>query len=149
MPLPPMQNSSQSFASHSLESMPVLKYGKRDQKRREVDLEINVSKRRTNATVSAATLGNGGDQYLYAATGSERRHSLVGAADVRGPPAKVVNIPDERMRPQSRDQPLTCSICTEDFGENDDIRVLPCSHIYHRYCIDPWLLGFGGTCPLW
>ena len=42
-----------------------------------------------------------------------------------------------------------CSICTECFQERENVRVLPCSHIFHRHCIDPWLLNFSGTCPLW
>lgn len=43
----------------------------------------------------------------------------------------------------------SCSICTEDFVDGDDIRRLPCDHIYHPRCIDPWLSGFAVTCPLW
>lgn len=133
--LPPMQSSSQDFTSHILESMPVVKYGKRNQEKlREVDLEINISKQLTSTTGSLTTLGNGGDQPV--------------AADVRGSTAEAVDILDERMRPESRNRPLTCSVCTEDFYESDDIRVLPCRHIYHRSCIDPWLLDFGGNCPL-
>jgi protein-arginine kinase activator protein McsA len=42
-----------------------------------------------------------------------------------------------------------CSICTEDFIDGEDIRLLNCAHIYHQRCIDPWLLNFAGTCPLW
>jgi hypothetical protein len=45
--------------------------------------------------------------------------------------------------------PRQCSICTEDFIENEKVRILPCRHLYHRRCIDPWLLNFAGTCPLW
>lgn len=43
----------------------------------------------------------------------------------------------------------SCSICTEDFVDGDDIRRLPCDHIFHPRCIDPWLCGFAVTCPLW
>ncbi|KAF2747342.1 hypothetical protein M011DRAFT_380965, partial [Sporormia fimetaria CBS 119925] len=41
-----------------------------------------------------------------------------------------------------------CSICTEDFEQGQDIRVLPCNHKYHPECVDPWLLNVSGTCPL-
>ncbi|KAJ0108983.1 hypothetical protein J7T55_005531 [Diaporthe amygdali] len=34
-----------------------------------------------------------------------------------------------------------CSICTEDFVDGDDIRRLPCDHIFHPRCIDPWLIA--------
>jgi len=50
---------------------------------------------------------------------------------------------------KSRQDSMTCSICTEDFVEGRNVRILPCHHIYHRRCIDPWLLDFAGTCPLW
>jgi hypothetical protein len=46
-------------------------------------------------------------------------------------------------------EPASCSICTEDFLDRENVRILPCDHIYHQRCIDPWLLGFAGTCPLW
>jgi hypothetical protein len=147
MALSTTQSSSQGFSSHTLESMPVVKYGKRHQENlQEIHLEMYVSKQRTSTTES---LGNVVHQHLHAATGSEGRHNLAGATDVRGATTEVVNIPDERMWPESSDQPLTCSICTEDFHENHDVRILPCSHIYHSCCIDPWLLDFGRNCPLW
>jgi hypothetical protein len=44
---------------------------------------------------------------------------------------------------------LGCSICTEDFEQGQDIRVLPCNHKFHPDCVDPWLLNVSGTCPLW
>ncbi|TKX20803.1 Ring finger domain-containing protein 5 [Elsinoe australis] len=41
-----------------------------------------------------------------------------------------------------------CSICTEDFEDGQDLRVLPCDHKFHPACVDPWLLNVSGTCPL-
>ena len=46
------------------------------------------------------------------------------------------------------DGSLGCSICTEDFNQGEDVRVLPCNHKYHPECVDPWLLNVSGTCPL-
>lgn len=42
-----------------------------------------------------------------------------------------------------------CPICTQPFIQDEYVRVLPCGHMHHRSCIDPWLLGFSGTCPVW
>ncbi|ELR06178.1 hypothetical protein GMDG_07833 [Pseudogymnoascus destructans 20631-21] len=42
----------------------------------------------------------------------------------------------------------SCSVCIESFVENENVRILPCSHIYHQRCIDPWLLNLSSTCPL-
>lgn len=43
----------------------------------------------------------------------------------------------------------TCPICTEDFVDGEDVRRLPCAHIFHPPCIDPWLSERAVTCPLW
>ncbi|XP_019855671.1 PREDICTED: RING finger protein 150-like [Amphimedon queenslandica] len=46
----------------------------------------------------------------------------------------------------SSDEP-TCAVCLENFKHNDIIRPLPCSHEFHKKCIDPWLES-KGNCPL-
>lgn len=59
------------------------------------------------------------------------------------------HIPSNRSQISPHDEASECPICTEEFRERENVRVLPCTHIYHRRCIDPWLLQFAGTCPLW
>ncbi|XP_028309016.1 RING finger protein 11a [Gouania willdenowi] len=39
-----------------------------------------------------------------------------------------------------------CVICMIDFEYGDPVRFLPCLHIYHVECIDPWLMR-SFTCP--
>ncbi|CAH1243940.1 RING finger protein 11-like isoform X2 [Branchiostoma floridae] len=39
-----------------------------------------------------------------------------------------------------------CVICMNDFVIGDPIRLLPCCHIYHKDCIDDWLMR-SFTCP--
>jgi len=34
----------------------------------------------------------------------------------------------------------TCTICLGDFKHNSKVRRLPCFHLFHRNCIDQWLL---------
>ncbi|KAG6978862.1 Receptor-like proteiny region, transmembrane domain- and RING domain-containing protein 2 [Fusarium oxysporum f. sp. conglutinans] len=41
-----------------------------------------------------------------------------------------------------------CSICTEDFQGGVEVRSLPCRHIFHPSCVDPWLLERSLFCPL-
>ncbi|KAI1610479.1 hypothetical protein EDD37DRAFT_18425 [Exophiala viscosa] len=41
-----------------------------------------------------------------------------------------------------------CPVCVETFLTNDDVRILPCGHIYHHRCVDRWLLRIAGTCPV-
>ncbi|KAM0680917.1 hypothetical protein GINT2_000699 [Glugoides intestinalis] len=40
-----------------------------------------------------------------------------------------------------------CSICFEDFVEEEEIRILDCGHYYHPKCIDRWLIGHTKRCP--
>ena len=39
-----------------------------------------------------------------------------------------------------------CAICIDTFRLTQEVRVLPCSHLFHRKCIDPWLLHPENTC---
>ncbi|KAJ3396322.1 hypothetical protein HDU92_003381 [Lobulomyces angularis] len=43
---------------------------------------------------------------------------------------------------------VKCCICLEDFKVNDRLRILSCDHVFHRNCVDIWLLDFSDTCPL-
>ncbi|ODN03504.1 E3 ubiquitin-protein ligase RNF13 [Orchesella cincta] len=40
-----------------------------------------------------------------------------------------------------------CSICLETFIVHDRVRILPCSHVFHQACLDPWLLKHRRKCP--
>lgn len=53
------------------------------------------------------------------------------------------NIPKE-----DREKCITCSICLENYKDDDKIRVLPCKHGFHPDCIDPWLEQYNYKCPL-
>ena len=35
----------------------------------------------------------------------------------------------------------SCRICLEDYENNDQLRRLGCMHLFHKDCIDPWLLS--------
>jgi hypothetical protein len=41
-----------------------------------------------------------------------------------------------------------CSVCLYDFEENDLVRSLPCKHVFHSKCIDPWVLNHKRLCPV-
>jgi len=42
----------------------------------------------------------------------------------------------------------TCSICMDEFLDDDFVRKVPCEHIFHRPCIDKWLLTENVKCPV-
>ena len=41
-----------------------------------------------------------------------------------------------------------CPICFTSFTKDDNIRNLVCNHIFHKECIDKWLVDFENTCPV-
>lgn len=40
-----------------------------------------------------------------------------------------------------------CCICLAKFTDNDELRELPCTHFFHKECVDKWL-KINGLCPL-
>ncbi|KAH7020874.1 uncharacterized protein B0I36DRAFT_367355 [Microdochium trichocladiopsis] len=59
---------------------------------------------------------------------------------------------NEQLQAAEPSSPLTrisCSICTDDFVEGVRVRRLPCGHVFHPGCLDPWLRDRARTCPLW
>ncbi|XP_029644038.1 RING finger protein 150-like [Octopus sinensis] len=40
-----------------------------------------------------------------------------------------------------------CAVCIEGYKPSDVIRILPCKHILHKSCVDPWLLE-QRSCPM-
>lgn len=45
------------------------------------------------------------------------------------------------------DNQLTCSICLEEFQDDDEVKLLPCSHLFHANEIDHWLSISGTDTP--
>ncbi|GMH89438.1 hypothetical protein TL16_g11457 [Triparma laevis f. inornata] len=53
---------------------------------------------------------------------------------------------DESADENDEGEGETCSICLCDFCQGDQIRELPCSHIFHPECVDTWLKR-NSSCP--
>lgn len=40
-----------------------------------------------------------------------------------------------------------CTICFEEFKEDEEVRMLDCKHFFHIDCVDRWLIGHSNHCP--
>ncbi|KAL8566460.1 hypothetical protein ACOMHN_015096 [Nucella lapillus] len=45
------------------------------------------------------------------------------------------------------DHPEKCTICLSEFEEGEDVRRLPCMHLFHMDCVDQWL-STNKNCPI-
>jgi len=66
-----------------------------------------------------------------------------------GVPRRVIdNLPIQQYKPGCMPaENALCSICLNDYEEDDELRTLPCKHLFHSKCIDRWLANHT-TCPL-
>ena len=55
-------------------------------------------------------------------------------------PGEVGKLPEDAQ---------SCTVCMDDYSEagGDEIRTLPCMHVFHKDCIDEWLAR-NSTCPI-
>ncbi|CAN1331342.1 E3 ubiquitin-protein ligase At4g11680 [Linum perenne] len=58
----------------------------------------------------------------------------------------VVGAGTERERNLSGDD-AACCICLASYGDDDELKELPCSHLFHASCVDIWL-KLKAFCPL-
>ena len=61
-------------------------------------------------------------------------------------PARIQEL-EFRDLSSCEEQRDSCSICFEELQKRQRVRVLPCEHMFHIACIDPWLIRTA-NCPL-
>ena len=49
---------------------------------------------------------------------------------------------------KEKDSQLSCRICMQEFEEGENLRTTRCLHMFHRKCIDKWLVERTGSCPI-
>lgn len=60
----------------------------------------------------------------------------------------IHNLPSFKLKeaPKNPDQ-CSCNVCMEDYVAGERVRAMPCLHIFHRKCIDQWLMK-NKLCPM-
>uniref|UniRef100_A0A6M2DSL5 RING-type E3 ubiquitin transferase n=1 Tax=Xenopsylla cheopis TaxID=163159 RepID=A0A6M2DSL5_XENCH len=96
-------------------------------------------------------LGNLGD-YAWGREGFDLIVTqLLNQIESIGPPPleseQISSLPTVKITAEQTSIKLQCSVCWEDFKEDEMVRQLPCSHVYHDQCIFPWL-QLHATCPI-
>ncbi|KAL7795184.1 hypothetical protein V8C37DRAFT_408860 [Trichoderma ceciliae] len=137
----PRQSRAKGLARAVLETLPIVKFNNQESTKPDPELELDtattdVRDARTQKSASILT-DDARHEATSAATGGNETNDAVPVEShgaIEASPTAVGNV--------------GCSICTEDFTEGEDMRVLPCNHQYHPNCIDPWLINVSGTCPL-
>ena len=130
------QSRAKGIARAVLETLPIVKFGDRQQAKPDPELEMETSTTEFQVPVTQRNAANGdlnGDSH-------QTPRTSVSGSEFTGTSIMGSEIGDENPG---------CSICTEDFRVGEDVRVLPCNHQYHPGCVDPWLINISGTCPLW
>ncbi|PNS13768.1 hypothetical protein CAC42_3261 [Sphaceloma murrayae] len=152
----PRQTRARGLARAMLDSLPIVKFSdpsspKPDDTARDAELaetdpartstDPNLKDGETADSTAATTPHVSGDSPETASV-----RSGIGPAEdaIAAAQSKRNSVPGLGIAPP----PPGCSICTEDFEDGQDLRVLPCDHKFHPACVDPWLLNVSGTCPL-
>ena len=144
----PRQSRAKGIARAMLDTLPIIKFDDKDaNKPADPVRDVELGSTNTGQQTSTDGTSEGANP-----TSSSRAASTGDGPDVVKTEAAIgVGDQSETRQPSSNpiDDGLACSVCTDDFINGQDIRVLPCKHKFHPECIDPWLLNVSGTCPLW
>lgn len=149
LPSFPEEQRRKGLERYMLESMPVVTY-RESLELDEIDgiLKIHKSASHPDIPQGGISAKTGPEVPVIAKTEMGKEETTVQTSIISD---GGIEVPREADAPRGIGPPAPrqCSVCTEDFVENEKVRILPCRHIYHKRCIDPWLLNFAGTCPLW
>lgn len=58
---------------------------------------------------------------------------------------KVIKLNDHNIN-EYKDK--ECNICLDNYKNNDELKILPCNHLFHSNCIHNWLCNEKITCPI-
>lgn len=79
------------------------------------------------------------------------RPSVSSIGSVPAPNEVVESLPVKiysKSHKLQNDDAAQCYICLVEYEDEDSLRILPCSHDFHKPCIDKWLKEIHRVCPL-
>ena len=81
----------------------------------------------------------------------QRRSLLLSPSQVRveafRPKWVVCGGCERKRRREPGGNPVECVVCLDAIREGEPVKRLPCGHVFHSSCIDPWLLEEKAVCP--
>lgn len=139
----PRQTRAFGIGRAMLETLPLVKFGETTpQKTADVEMTgVSPASGERDATATEHAEPKDGETGRDA-TSDGAAGATITKADASGKDAQGM---DHQTKVEKS---LECAICWEDFNKGEEVRMLPCEHKFHPACIDPWLLGFSGTCPV-
>lgn len=76
---------------------------------------------------------------------------LLNQLENTGPPpaekSKIDSIPVHITTQKDVDENAECAVCRCDYSVGEEVKRLPCTHIFHSPCLDPWLV-LHDSCPI-
>ncbi|RPB23840.1 hypothetical protein L211DRAFT_868408 [Terfezia boudieri ATCC MYA-4762] len=153
----PRQSRARGIEKAALDALPVVKFGSKPSETTPNDVEMQDGAPSLDTGGSMMELQSEAvEQARAAPLSQEREHRMKATTAIvmansptgsppAGTPSREVEAPTA-VEPDPNQ--VRCPVCLEDFEEDQEVRVLPCSHSFHTDCIDPWLLNVAGSCPL-
>ncbi|XP_074651941.1 RING finger protein 150-like [Tubulanus polymorphus] len=82
-------------------------------------------------------------RYAHAKERLSRRLASAAKKAITKIPLRAVKNGDKETTPDFD----PCAVCIEGYKTHDVVRILPCKHVFHKSCVDPWLLE-QRSCPM-
>ena len=77
----------------------------------------------------------------------QRRSLLLSPSQVRVEAFRPKWVVCGGVRGRDAENPVECVVCLDAIREGEPVKRLPCGHVFHSSCIDPWLLEEKAVCP--
>ena len=140
----PRQSRAKGLARAMLDTLPIVKFGEdKDVKAKDIELAQSTSSPPQVEAPRSSTEGHDDTDRGQPSAGDTASATGAATPTVEGI-APAIDDGPVASKPENHG----CSICTDDFENGQDQRMLPCDHRFHPECVDPWLLNVSATCPL-